>query len=226
MASLITNVRRTFADLITDDGFEVAIPFCDSRFVSMVRYVSPSLCAYLFVLDGRPGGANLTVDLWLAPPESPDHSIEALVAGYQIQILSQYDVDDDVITIAVTRVKKILPLCSQFDPIVCGNLKDATYNPTAREFYLTAKRIYEEFLEDSSSYKLVKEVRDVIESSCRSRKAFFASIESLSALLSESISELRTESDTVRRQALTESVLCMYYVHLLADRSLSRLAAR
>lgn len=225
MSNLTSDVRRVFADLVSEDGFELAVPFCHSRFVSMVRHVSEDVCAYLFVQDGRPGGADLTVDLWIAPVYCPDHSIESLVAGYKIQILSSWEIDDSVMKVACNHIKRVLPVCADFVPMIAGKLSDNTYNEVARRFFLKLMNIY------SNSYKRLGNFGTIQDSvvrqlfKARSSKAFFLSLDALAAALSEEISEVASEKNEVDRRGLSEGLIELIYTHELLRRSRVRLLA-
>jgi hypothetical protein len=64
---------------------------------------------YVFVSDGRPGGANLEVALWAAPPDSPDDALDNLNIGYRIRIGGAYEVDDTFFHNCEKRILTLLP---------------------------------------------------------------------------------------------------------------------
>src|SRR4051812_27783270 len=94
MTTFERNTLGIFSPIVSTVGFREALAACSGRRVAFMSRLNDLVCAYLFVTDGRPGGANVDVDVWIAPTDFPGDSIEKLGVGIKIGIASSYEIDD------------------------------------------------------------------------------------------------------------------------------------
>ena len=76
MATFQSNIFQVFDDLITQHRFIPVKSGAVARFASLIRRETEDVFVYVFVSDGRPGGASLDVNVWIAPPDNADDETE------------------------------------------------------------------------------------------------------------------------------------------------------
>ena len=124
MGKFANAVFAAFECLQSEHRFLPARAVSGKHFASLVRQVSEDVFAYVFVHDGRPSDTNLSVDLWVAPPDIPDHSLESLYVGYKIRIGSEYDIADNFLLSCEKRIVHFLPCVERLCPYVRSELND------------------------------------------------------------------------------------------------------
>ncbi|MGD9644842.1 MAG: Imm25 family immunity protein [Pirellulales bacterium] len=137
MTTFADNVYEIFGPLQAQHAFVPARAASGKHFASLIRRVSEDVCAYVFVHDGRASNAHLDVDLWVAPPESPDDSLDRLYVGYKLRIGSEYDVDDAFFHGCEMRIVRLLPITTMLVPLI----RDELDSPSIRTKRWTAYRI-------------------------------------------------------------------------------------
>ena len=131
MATFQSNIFQVFDDLITQHRFVPVKSGAVARFASLIRRETEDVFVYVFVSDGRPGGATLDVDVWIAPPENADDSLDNLGVGYKIRIGNEYDVDDVFFAQCQCRIVHFLPCIPAIVPLVQLELQHPGF-PTKR----------------------------------------------------------------------------------------------
>lgn len=126
MSQFSRNVFAAFRLLQQNHRFIPATTFAGRRFASLVRAEDTDTFIYVFVQDGRPGGANMDVDLWVAPPEQPDSSLDRLGVGFRVMIASEYDVSDEFFEACQERIVRFLE-CA---PVVASVVRKEVSKPS------------------------------------------------------------------------------------------------
>lgn len=90
-------------------GFVEAPAVATPGFASFVRLARSGLYHYVLVHDGRAAGGPVNVDLWIAPREAPDDSLDVLGVGYKLQIASQFDLGERYFEKCCSRIGLTLP---------------------------------------------------------------------------------------------------------------------
>lgn len=67
---------------------------------------------YVFFRDNRAKGGNVTVDVWFAPIQMPDSTIEVLGVGIHAVALSRFEISDEIMR---RSTLKAIWLASSFD---------------------------------------------------------------------------------------------------------------
>jgi len=116
-------VFQVFDDLVKKHRFIPVKGGAVGRFASLLRRETEDVFMYVFVSDGRPGGANLDVDVWIAPPDSADDGLDNLGVGYKIRIGSEYDVDDVFFANCQRRIVHFLACVPAIVPLVRRELR-------------------------------------------------------------------------------------------------------
>ena len=127
MASFADNVFQVFDDLVTKHRFIPVKAGASKRFTSLVRQEAEDVFIYVFVRDGRPSGANLDVDVWVAPPDEPGDGLESLYVGYKVRIGSEYDVDDAYFINCQNRITHFLSCVPAIVPLVRQELEKPSF---------------------------------------------------------------------------------------------------
>jgi len=129
------NVFEVFDVLQTTHRFLPARATSNDRFAALVRSEADDVFTYVFVHDGRAGDVNLDVDLWLAPPNSPDDALDNLYVGYKIRIGSEFDVDDEFFLNCQRRIIHLLPYANQLVPAVRLELASPAFSTRRLQAY-------------------------------------------------------------------------------------------
>ena len=90
---------------LLQDGFVPARTVATSSFVALVKRSSASVCLYLFARDDRRGPGPVRIDLWVAPIDYPDDRLDALGIGFKTLIASSAQLDPELLSGAVERVR-------------------------------------------------------------------------------------------------------------------------
>lgn len=145
MAKFAIEVFKVFARLRKEAGFVPAIGA--KTFASLVRREQEDFFFYVFVQDDRGGGANVDVSLWVAPPESPDASLEKLYVGYKILIGSDCDVDDQFFWACERRILSLIPYVRSLEPLIQQELAHPDFMTERYTVYLRERDVYAKFCE-------------------------------------------------------------------------------
>ena len=166
MATFAHNVYEAFETLQSKYHFVPARAASVKRFASLVRQEKEDVFAYVFVHDGRSGNSSLDVDVWLAPPDVPDHSLESLYVGYKIWIASEYEIDDVFFASCEKRIIHLLPCLEALCPLIDSELMNPSFRTRRWDVYQMERRLYSYFIcktndGDPRSIALKKEI-DVV----------------------------------------------------------------
>jgi hypothetical protein len=170
MATFADNVFEAFSTLRSGYRFLPARVASGKRFASLVRQVTEDVFAYVFVRDERQSGANIDVDLWVAPPETPDDSLETLYVGYKIRIGSEYDIDDAFFAGCEQRVIHFLPCVDSLGPLVQSELVNPPIRTKRWNVYQMERQLLSHFTSqaakgNSLALAVQNEMRTVIHES-------------------------------------------------------------
>ena len=146
MTTFAHNVYEAFENLRSKYHFVPARAACGKRFASLIRQIDADVFAYVFVHDGRPGNSSLDVDFWLAPPDVPDHTLEALYVGYKIRIGSEYEIDDDFFASCENRIIHLLPCLKSLCPLIESELMNPSFRTRRWHAYQMERRLYSYFI--------------------------------------------------------------------------------
>lgn len=127
MTSYPDNVFQAFDELIKKHRFVPVKVGASKGFASLVRRESEDVYTYIFVTDGRPSGANLNVDVWIAPPDEPGDGLESLYVGFKVRIGSEYDIDDAYFISCQSRIIHFLSCIPAIVPLVRHELEEPSF---------------------------------------------------------------------------------------------------
>lgn len=226
MATFANNVFEAFESLRSEYGFLPARAACGKRFASLVRQVTEDVFAYVFVHDGRPSDANLDVDFWVAPPDTPDHSLEKLSVGYKIRIGSEYEIDDAFFNGCEKRIIHLLPCVESLCPLVLSELANPGIRTKRWRVYQMERQVLSCFVSmasegNSLAMAVQKEVNVSI------RMGSLESIENACQPIAIAILEDRRLDDKVvafyegRAESLASALASQLYVRALGVASVS-----
>jgi len=226
MATFANNVFEAFQRLRSEYGFVPARAAGGERFASLVRQVTEDVFSYVFVHDGRPSDENLDVDFWVAPPETPDHSLEKLYVGYKIRIGSEYEIDDAFFIGCEKRIIHLLPCVATFCPLVRSELMNPGIRTKRWSVYQMERQILSYFISkaiagDSLAMAVQKKVDISIHASS------VESIEKLCWPIASAILEERRLDENVlkfyegRVESLASALANQLYVRALGAASAS-----
>ena len=128
MPPFAENVFEIFNDLTNNHRFVPARAGADKNFASLVREEEEDVFVYVMVHDNRPGGGTVEVHVWVAPPESPDDTLDKLYVGYRIRIADEYDIDDEFFLNCQQRIVHFLPCVAAMVPLI----REELVNPSFR----------------------------------------------------------------------------------------------
>lgn len=109
MSSFVKQVFDEFANLINQHGFIPAKAVSGKWFASFLRTCTLKTFVYLFVRDERSGSGSLNVQLWVAPLELPDDTLENLGIGYKILMGATYEPTESFFHGMEQRILNVLP---------------------------------------------------------------------------------------------------------------------
>lgn len=142
MATFAGKVFEAFEILQSEFRFLPAHASSGKRFASLVRQVTEDVFAYVFVHDGRPSDSSLDVDFWVAPPDTPDHSLQKLNVGYKISIGSDYEIDDAFFIGCERRIVHFLPCVEWLCPLVSSELVNPGIRTKRWEVYQMERQLF------------------------------------------------------------------------------------
>lgn len=147
MATFSANVYDVLSSLIEEHAFIPCRAVSDKRFASLLRKETDEVYSYVFVRDGRASGVNLDVHFWIAPPESPDDSLDSLGIGYKILVASTFDVDDQFFANAQERIVRLLPAVDPLIAVVVKELKAPVFKTRRWDIYEQEQRLFKRVLD-------------------------------------------------------------------------------
>ena len=171
--SFASNIFDAFAELENRHGFVRAYACAGTRFASIVRKEEFDVFTYVFASDGRPNGASLDLNLWVAPPDSPDDSLEKIYVGFKIRIGSEFEIDDAFINNCQARVIAFLPCITAIIPIVKQELTFPSIRSKRWYSYIIERRVLalllgKAGLGDQNAISLIKSARSLVRSNVKS----------------------------------------------------------
>ncbi len=106
--SFAKDVLETVGPLFMDAGYCVdgsgnATP----KMMVFSKRFDVDLGLYVFFRDNRAKGGNVTVNLWFAPIQMPDSSIDVLGVGINTVVLSVFEITDEVIERAARKAIQV-----------------------------------------------------------------------------------------------------------------------
>lgn len=123
-------------------GFAPAHIWANARFASLIKRLRENVCAYVFVSDGRAASSDLTVSLWVAPPDSPDDALDRLGVGFKIMIGGECAVDDEFFTICCKRLSLLMTGIHGVADAVQSDLESPCVETHRLRVYRMERRIY------------------------------------------------------------------------------------
>lgn len=140
MPSFADGIFESFSQLRARHAFVPSRASSNERFASLLRKETDDICVYVLVHDDRSGGANMDVDVWVAPPHSPDDGLDRLYVGYKIRIASEYDLDPDFFQNCESRIVSLLPCLPGLFPAIRAELKAPVFRTKRITTYLMEQR--------------------------------------------------------------------------------------
>lgn len=122
-------VFRSFAQLIQGHGFVPAERVSSDRFAALVARPSAEVCYYLLARKYPTGG--VAVCLWVAPPDSPDDSLDRLFLGFKIDLGEGHDDAKQFLEDVARRAELLVPHL--------GGIEEATRQEIARPIMRTKR---------------------------------------------------------------------------------------
>jgi hypothetical protein len=162
MSDFVNNIFSVFSHLIDKHGFIPAKAVSGDHFVSLVKKYTDNVFIYLFVRDERAGSGEMSVQLWIAPPDLPDDTLENLGIGYKILIASTYEPDDRFFDRVEKRVLNLLPLLDDLAKGVEIELQKPPFQTKRLVAYRCEKQAFINFM-NCASKENDTEVRDILE---------------------------------------------------------------
>lgn len=164
MASFSDSVFQIFEDLIKNHRFVRCDTNASKRFVSMIRYETEDVFVYLFVKDGRPSGANLDVDIWIAPPDEAGDGLDNLYVGYKVRIGSEYEIDDSFFINCSNRIIHFLSCVPAIAPLIIQEMKEPYFKTRRWKVYQIERSALMTLLDkaragDATTVKLLDDIK-------------------------------------------------------------------
>lgn len=161
------DVARCVNQILVEAGFRSCEKYSGSSI--MVVYVKPysqDIAFYLFFRDGRARDGYVTAELWFAPIQFPDDSIEDCGCGIKLD-LSQRRLMDDATMMGIARKAcNCLPYLSQFQSFILDELKSPFFSNERGQYYRYELEIYRKVCERAD----LRTVLDEVAKDYRSRK--------------------------------------------------------
>lgn len=142
------NVFRVMNRLQKEHRFVPARAMNHRMFAALMRKETEEVFLYLLVHDGRPGGANVDVHLWVAPPECPGDSLDNLYVGYKVLIASEYEVDDIFFLNSERRIINFLPCVSGIIPSIISEMENPAFDTLRWRSYQLQRNTFNTFMQD------------------------------------------------------------------------------
>ncbi len=82
------------------------------------------------------------MDLWIAPPHSPDHGLDSLTIGYKLNIGREYEVDDLFFEQCQLRIVRLLPHLQELCAATVDELRSPSFSNKRIPIYRLERRTY------------------------------------------------------------------------------------
>jgi len=201
MTAFERNTFQIFYPILSDFGFRKALSASGSRRAALVAKINNAVCAYVFVTDGRPSGASVDVDTWIAPADFPGDSIDKLGVGIKIGIASSFEIDDVFMKAAALKVSRYAPHFERLAETVSDELAAPSMITQRMKFY----KLELEFVCQLESYAKKSDPKLAAKLELLSNEAVSSgknAYERLEIFLSEVVHKLEIEGELLLPQAL------------------------
>lgn len=102
--TFINDVKRTLGEVLIKNDFKIVTIVSENDYIMFAKRYSEELAVYVRCIDNRSHGHNVDVDYFFTPVNSPDDSIELFGIGIKINIISIYDVNDNIMCSAGYKI--------------------------------------------------------------------------------------------------------------------------
>ncbi len=169
-----TSVFHICADLEQSYGFRASHATASKDFAALVARPYSDICYYLLIRDDRSGGGLVRADLWVAPPEIPDDSLESLGVGIKLLVGEIYEFDTTFLKAIVRRVILLLPALPALVDVVRQEIHHPIFHSQRQGKYRLEYEAYHRLVDfsrtEAGSYcRVIFETADMV---VRGRKSY------------------------------------------------------
>lgn len=150
--SFINDVKRTLGEVLIKNDFKIVTTVSKNDYIMFAKRYSEELAVYVRCTDNRSHGHNVDVDYFFTPVNSPDDSIELFGIGIKINIISIYDVNDNIMYSAGYKIVALFNTMNALERFVLNELENPFIRSRRYEYYIKAKKIFN-LLKFNEKYK-------------------------------------------------------------------------
>jgi len=218
MSKFAKNVYAAFQDLSETYLFIAARAYASRDFASLFSKASDGVYFYLFVHDGRPHNAAMSVSCWIAPAHEPSDGLDNLCVGYKVAIASSYEVDDEFFGSCQRRILLLLPHLHHLSGAVLHELASPSFRTTRYLAYRMERAALDCAIQSKSAGPAVEAFANI----AKSTKASYEALERAALPIARILIDERGLPSDVSEfygrdvEFLSRSLLGHLYVHVLS----------
>lgn len=139
-------------------GFHALSVETRNSYIMYGKKYSDDLAVYVRCRDGRPVGGNVKVDYYFSPIFAPDDSIIDFGIGVRINILDQYDMNDEIMIGTGEKIVSLIKYMGEIEQFTLSEINNPFIQSRLFSKYIKAKRMYDSLIHNDKYASEFKEL--------------------------------------------------------------------
>lgn len=162
------DIKRTIGKVLNKNGYKMIT--LDSGCVYFIKRYSEQLAFYIRCSDNRKYSGGVHIQLFFSPIQRPDDSITTFGIGIEINVLTVFNVTDEIMIKAgdkIVAIEKEIGCCS---PVVLNELEEPFFVPRCYEFYKNLLLVYNSVAENIEIRESFEQLKENVRKMIKKRK--------------------------------------------------------